>query len=377
MKIAIMMRAMDQDSGFRAYVEGLIDTLLRTDQENFYLLLYRTPKWFGRFSSFKNTKEVLLKAPHKFIWDQLVVPFMAWKEGADVIFNPKFSVPLISHCPVTMGIQPPDWWAWPQHYEWLDVQYQRLMLPLYIRKSAYLFPMSQFNLDETRKYVRFPRENMTVTYPGVMKQFRPIKDSSALDSFRRKHGLPERYILGLARVGHPGLDGSKSFYLGKNVDTTVRAFIQCRDQIPHHLVLTGGHVREYLDHAGFSGTDYDRIHTVGLLPYEDLPYVFNLADLVVIPSFYEGTSLTLMEAMACARPVVASQSGACPEVAGGATLLADPYDPSDFASKIIQVLTNDELRDTLSAKSLERSRVFTWERCARLTLEGLEQAVRR
>jgi glycosyltransferase involved in cell wall biosynthesis len=173
------------------------------------------------------------------------------------------------------------------------------------------------------------------------------------------------------------MDGSESFYEGKNVETTVRAFIQCRTQIPHDLVLTGFRVREYLDYKGFRGSDYDRIHTVGFLPYEEIPYIYSLADLVVIPSFYEGTSITLMEAMACGCPVVASQGGACPEVAGGAALLGDPADPSDFAAKIVQVLTDRSLRESMKEKSRARAECFTWERTARLTLEGLEKAVRR
>ena len=80
--------------------------------------------------------------------------------------------------------------------------------------------------------------------------------------------------------------------------------------------------------------------------------------------------------MACGCCVIASQGGACPEIAGGAALLADPYDPSDFASKIVQVLTDPSRRESMKEKGLERARFFTWERCARLTLEGLEKAVR-
>lgn len=377
MRIAIMMRAIDQDSGLHSYVEGLVDEMLRLDRDNTYILLYRTSNCLGRFAGRPNVKEILVRAPHKFLWDQAAVPWVAWRERADVIFHPKFSVPLVSTCPVTMGIQPPDWYAWPQHYEWFDVFYNRLMLPLYIRKSAYLFPMSQFNVDETRKYIRHPFTNATVTYTAPAKHIRRIQDASALDAFRRKYQLPDRYVLGLARVGHVGLDGSKTFYEGKNVDTAVRAFIECRGRIPHDLVLTGHRVREYLDYKGFRGSDYDRIHTVGFLPYEEIPYIYSLADLVVIPSFYEGTSITLMEAMACGCPVIASQGGACPEVAGGAAVLADPYDPSDFASKIVQVLTEGGLRESMKEKGLARAKFFTWERTARLTLEGLERAARK
>jgi len=318
-----------------------------------------------------------VRAPHKFLWDQVAVPWVAWREHADVIFHPKFSVPLISSCPVTMGIQPPDWFAWPQHYEWFDAFYMRLMLPFYIRKSSYLFPMSQFNLDETKKYVRADYSNVTVTYTAPARHIRRVDDRALLDPFRQKYNLPERYILGLARVGHVGLDGSGTFYEGKNVETTVRAFIEVRDRIPQDLVLTGFRVREYLEYKGFRGSDFDRIHIVGFLPYEEIPYIYSLADLVLIPSFYEGTSITLMEAMACGCPVVASTGGACPEIAGGAALLGDPNNPSDFAAKIVQVLSDESLRESMRQKGLARAAFFTWEMVARLTLEGLARAARR
>jgi hypothetical protein len=67
MKIAIMMRPIDQDSGFHVYVEGLVESLLRFEDEHTYLLLYRTPKWLGRFASFPKAKEILVRAPHKFL----------------------------------------------------------------------------------------------------------------------------------------------------------------------------------------------------------------------------------------------------------------------------------------------------------------------
>jgi hypothetical protein len=71
MKIAIMMRAIDQDSGFRAYTEELVENMIKLDKNNFYLLIYRLPKHFGRFSSYPNVKEIN-KPFHKLIWDQFL-----------------------------------------------------------------------------------------------------------------------------------------------------------------------------------------------------------------------------------------------------------------------------------------------------------------
>jgi glycosyltransferase involved in cell wall biosynthesis len=375
MKIAIMMRAMDQDSGFRAYVEGLLDALLRIDKENSYLLLYRTKKWLGRFASFANASEVLLRAPHKLLWDQVAVPYIAWKEGADVIFHPKFSVPLISHCPVAMGLQEPAPWVEPEYYERLDVLYERIMLPLYCRRASHVFPMAKFILEENRKHLGLPFKRATVTYPAPQEHLCPVDDSVTLERFRAAYKLPQRFILSVTRVDHPGLDNSTSFYPGKNPQATLRAFLHCRNSIPHDLVFAGRRVKDFFVHLGFNDGDFERVQFVNFVPFEELPKLYSLADLIVVPPFYEGFGFSLLGAMACGCPAVVSKTGTCPEVVEDSALLADPRDPIDIAEKILSLLTNEDLRQTLKKKALKRAGTFTWEKTARLTLEGLVRVV--
>jgi hypothetical protein len=103
----------------------------------------------GTSQSHANVEEVLLSAPHKFLWDQVAVPYHAWKARADVIFNPKFSIPLVSHCPAAMGLQEPAWWVWPQHYERWNVVYMRAMLPLLVKTSG--VPLPQLAVHPRRK----------------------------------------------------------------------------------------------------------------------------------------------------------------------------------------------------------------------------------
>ena len=107
-----------------------------------------------------------------------------------------------------------------------------------------------------------------------------------------------------------------------------------------------------------------------------IPALYNLADLFVIPSFYEGFGFALVEALASGCAVVASHTGACPEISGGAALLADPHDPADFAGKMLAVLGNEDLRQELKRKSLARACVFDWDSAARLTLQGLVSVAR-
>ncbi|MBU1190598.1 MAG: glycosyltransferase family 4 protein [Gammaproteobacteria bacterium] len=371
MKIAIIMRAMDQDSGFRANVEALIDNMVPLDPTVTYLLLYRTSKWLGRFAAYPNVREMLVHAPHKFLWDQIAVPYRAWKEAADVIFNPKFSIPLISHCPVAMGLQEPAWWTWPQHYEKLDVLYQKLMLPRYIHKAAHLFPMSNFILEENRRVFGLPLTNATLAYAAADNHFQRIGDASLLEAFQREYQLPARFILSVTRVDHPGLEGSTSFHAGKNPETTFRAFARIRDRVPHELVFAGRRVRDYLLHTEGPDVNFERVRFLDFVPYEEMPKLYNLAELFVNPAYYEGCPGTLLQAMACGCPMVVANSGGSADVGSGAALFADPYDPDGFADKMLAALTDDMLRQELRAKSLQRSGDFKWEKTASDMLNGL------
>jgi len=375
-KIAIMMRAIDQDSGFHLYMDGLIEALLNLEiPEISFLLLYRTPKWLGRFSSYKNVTELHLKAPHKIIWDQIVVPYISWKHKVDIIFHPKFTAPLISHCPVVMGLQEPAWWAWPEHYEKGDVIYQKLMLPIYARKASHFFPMAQWVIDENRKYINLPFNNATVTNPGVHSHIKPVNDKKVLEQFRAKYNLPQKFLLSMTRVDNPGMDRSKKWNPSKNPHTTLKAFLLCRDKIPHHLVFAGRNVRNYFLDIGFKDRDFERVHFINFIPFSEIQNIFSLADVTVVPSYYESFGFTLLGAIACGCPTVVSTAGACSEVVGDAGLYADPDSPEDFANKILMVLKNEELRKELKKKSLERSAKFTWQKTARLTLKGIQDVI--
>jgi glycosyltransferase involved in cell wall biosynthesis len=329
------------------------------------------------FSSDENAESVLVKEKSKLLRDQKAVPYVCWKNNTDIIFNPKFSVPLISHCPVVMGLHEPAWWVWPQHYEWWGIKYIKTMLPLYCRKSAHFFSWSRFTIDENKKYISLPFDNTTMLYPAPNEYIHQTTDHNILADFRNKYQLPDKFILGVTHVEHVGHSKSTSFYPGKNVETTLRAFALIREQIPHRLVIAGRHVREHLLQQGWTSADLAGVHCTGFVPHEELPKLYSLAQLFVIPSFYESFAYTLVEAMTCGCPLVASQTGACPEISNGAALLANPHDPADFAQKILSVITNEELRQQLRAKSLQRASFCNWERAARLTLEAMTQVVAR
>jgi glycosyltransferase involved in cell wall biosynthesis len=181
--------------------------------------------------------------------------------------------------------------------------------------------------------------------------------------------------LGVTRVDHCGIEGSTNFFPGKNPQIALRAFLQIRDRIPHHIVLAGRRVREFFLHMGFTEADFERVQFINFLPFEELPKLYNLAEIVVHVPQYEGFGFALMGALACGVPTVTSKTGACPEVVEDAALLADPFDADNVAEKILQLVTDRALRADLRTKGLRRMSELTWDRTARITLDALVQVV--
>jgi glycosyltransferase involved in cell wall biosynthesis len=153
----------------------------------------------------------------------------------------------------------------------------------------------------------------------------------------------------------------------KRIDVLVEALAQVQRQVPNtKLLLVGDHegspayrqiVAAARSRAAELGIADDIVWTGEQKP---LPY-YRLADVYVTASLHEGFGVPLVEAMACDVPVVASRAGAMPWVVGEAGLLCEPASPDDLAAKVLTVLHDADLRQTLVARGRERVKVFSLE----------------
>jgi glycosyltransferase involved in cell wall biosynthesis len=119
----------------------------------------------------------------------------------------------------------------------------------------------------------------------------------------------------------------------------------------------------------------DDVVFVGGVPNEETVHFYRAADLLVYPSFNETFGLPILEAMACACPVVTSDLSSMPEIAGGAALLADPHDSSSIARSVLEALGSASPR--LRTEGLRRAQHFTWGAVAGATLEAYRDALQR
>jgi glycosyltransferase involved in cell wall biosynthesis len=124
--------------------------------------------------------------------------------------------------------------------------------------------------------------------------------------------------------------------------------------------------------------DLDLQGSVRFIDYvadEDLPLLYGEAEAVVLLSFYEGFGLPILEAMACGTPVVASDTTSLPEAVGEAGWLVPPGNSEIAAMALRQAVFDGEMRSEYISRGQDRARMFTWERCAKRTIEVYHKAV--
>lgn len=373
--ICIMGRVLDQEDGLGVYSINLIKHMLALDEENRYVILLRSDAHAHSFSDFPNAETHVLPAKSKAWWDQVVVPRTARKVRADLIFNPKFSIPLLTTRPTIFVLQGSDWYVNPGNYEWWDNLYIRLAMPLFCRKATKLVAISQCVVDDLVKYARLDPRKATVTYAAPSPHFRPVFDQQQLQAFADRYKLPARYIFTVARVLHTG-HANLPIYPGGNVENLVRGYLWYREQggkLP--LVVAGKDVDRYLCMRGFSTSELEHIHFLGFVPHDDIVYAYNLAEFFVLTTLYESFAFPLVEAMATGCPVIAPTTGACPEVAGDAARLVDPYRSTAIGEAMLSLANSKDERQRLREAGLARSAKFTWEQTARRTLEVFESCL--
>ena len=370
LRIGVMLRTLDERGGIGVYTRYLIETLLEQDRQNHYVLLYRDPANVGRFARYANVTERVITGWGKAGWDQLSIPHACRREGVDVLFHPKFTVPLAAPCPVVMTVHGADWFI-PEHarfYTRLDVAYVRTVMPWYFRKAARVLSVSQITTDNFNRILNLPRGKVVTTYLAPGPDFARVTDPQVLDEVRKRYALPDRFILSLSKVG----GGER-----KNITGILESYRLVHDSVEPVLVIGGKDCDTFRELYGIpeSGWGAD-VRFPGYIRQEDLPAVYSLADLYLYPSKLEAFPIPVTEAMACGVPVVTSRANGLEEIAGEAAELVNPDDPADIANGIRNVLTTPGRREQLSAAGLERVRRFSWEKCASETLAVLQDAAR-
>lgn len=364
-----MLRSIDEKGGVGVYTRNIVKELLELDRKNEYILFYANSANLGSFAHHTNVTERWVKGSNKAIWDQVAIPRASRTEKIDVLFHPKFTVPLFAACKAVMVVHGADWLIpeQAQFYSWWDVKYMQLMLPLYIKKSTAVISVSQETTDNFNRILKLSDGKVQTIYFAPARNFKRITDLVILQAVKVKYNLPDHFILTLTKRKGGGR---------KNLGQVFEAYARYHAQtpIPHKLVIGGKDCHLFRDEYRIPTDGYGKnILFPDWIDQADMPAVFSLASLYLYPSNLEAFPIPLTEAMACGTPILTSNVNGLKEIAGDAAILIDPNDTESIANGISQILSDSNLQETLSRKGLERSSLFTWDLCASKTLELLER----
>lgn len=236
-----------------------------------------------------------------------------------------------------------------------------------LKKAKMIIAVSEFTKQEMIEFYQADGKKIKVVHNGFNSElYHRLSDQKKVKPVLSQYGLTTPYIFYAGRLEKK-----------KNTAKLVEAYAIMRQkfrEIKHKLVLVG---RAGL---GFDEVKYvikefnldDSIIITGWIPEADMPYIYNGADLFVLPSLYEGFGIPVLEAMACGVPVAASNIASIPEVVKDSACLFNPQDQHDMAEKMAKILLDKQLAGQLVSRGLKRAKDFSLTKCAQETLALME-----
>ncbi|MCL5074915.1 MAG: glycosyltransferase family 4 protein [Chloroflexi bacterium] len=362
MRIALDGRYIqDHFPGIGRYTWDLSRALAQAAPQHTFLIFYNPRLSNSRFdlkelSCFANVELREVSVSTLSIVEQATLPLVLRRERADLFHSPYYIRPYLLPCPAIVTVCDLIPYRYPDCFPSALTRFLfHLAMRLNVATAKEIVAISSATQHDLYRYLGVKPEKLAVVPVGVdSHRYRPL-ERAVLQAVRQRYRLPAHFIL----------------YVGtnkphKNLIRLIKAFALVYTDIEHVLVIAGwweewtSHLGEVLAHQDLE----ERVRLLGQVPEDDLPALYNLADLFVFPSLYEGFGLPPLESMACGTPVVCSNTSSLPEVVGQAAITVDPYDVTQLSEAMVRVLQDNRLRDDLSAKGLRRAGQFSWTEIA-------------
>ena len=247
----------------------------------------------------------------------------------------------------------------PQYYKRIDRWIYRMKFSQACKRADRIVAVSECTKRDIEHFFRVPAEKIEVIYQGCDERFRqPASEEDRLRVSQR-YGLPERYILYVGSIEER-----------KNLMMLARAMKLMNDR-EVEVIAVGrmtayvNRVARFVEENGLNG----RFHMIQGVPQEDLPALYQMAQVFVYPSRFEGFGIPLLEALCSGTPAIGC-TGSCLEEAGGPdSFYVHPDDAEAMAHALERVLTDPELREHMKTCGLNYAERFRPEGLTRQLAE--------
>jgi len=365
MRIGINCRSFlkKESSGIGRYASNLVRSLSDIDQKNEYWL-YAPKGLFDRrrrlpqapAANFKIKTDYCRRGANRIL------------RGVACYHLPSLDFPDMPDVPLVVTVHDLIFKVYPDVHPADARDLMERQLAAVVEASDKIICCSLSTIEDLGRFYDIDEDKLRLIYQGVDKnEFYPLPDDERprAQEDLRSLGITGPFILSVGTL-EPR----------KNLKNLMKAFAILKEKniFDGRLVVAGGKgwMMEPLEGWLKENRIEENCVLLGYLPDATLRHLYNLAEIFVFPSFYEGFGFPIVEAMSCGAAVVTSNVSSCPEVAGDGALTADPGSPEKIAEAMASLIEDQHLKQELQRRALERAKVFSFRNTAEQTLEVYE-----
>jgi glycosyltransferase involved in cell wall biosynthesis len=298
-------------------------------------------------------------------WWTIGLPSYIKRNPLALFHGTNYEVPLWEPCPAVVTIHDLSLLLHFSTHEARAVRRARLLMPLMARKATLIITPSEVVRGEVCEHLNIQREKVFAIPLAPRSSFKPMSPSET-SAVRKRLEIGDKFLLFVGTI-EPR----------KNLSMLLHALdeiLRTTDLRPQ-LVIVGK--------VGWKSDDvlsqlrrwpiHEHVRLPGFISDEDLRALYSSCAVFVYPSIYEGFGLPPLEAMACGAPVVATR---VPSIKESVARVVSATDSRDLARNVIELLRDEQARQSLSMRGLKYAQEFSWQRTAALTREVYAQALR-
>lgn len=361
-------RAFFNRSGLGNYSRDTISILSEYYPMNEYVLFSPRPE---KSIPFYKSGNISIEGPKKFWHQKFPAYWRSYKlaeqvasSGIDIYHGLSNELPINIDkigIPSLVTIHDLIFMRYPEFYSSIDRKIYERKFRLACEQSTRIIAVSQQTADDVNQFFNIPENKIDVVYQGCNPIFWNTADQKDKTEVAIKYLVPEKFILYVGTIEER-----------KNLLNIIKAIHLTRIDFP--LVVIGKptkyltRVKAYVENFKIKNVIF--LHNV---PNEDLPALYQMAEVFVYPSVFEGFGIPILEALTSRLPVITTRGGCFSEAGGKSSIYVDPQSPHEIGVAIASVLKDKTLRDNMIANGYAHAIQFRQDHIAQNLMKVYEK----
>ncbi|MEM7118704.1 MAG: glycosyltransferase family 1 protein [Chloroflexota bacterium] len=351
-----------QMGGISQYVLHLLPALAALDSENAYRVFHSRKDGRSHTPTAPNFQRINAWTPCHHRWERWTLAAELLPHRLDIIHSPDFIPPQFGAKRRVITVHDLNFKYYPQFLTAESRRYYLDQIEWAVDVADHISADSHATRQDLIDLLNVPPDKVTTVHLAANPLYEQSWGETAVSRTLAQHNLPRGFILFVGTL-EPR----------KNLPMLLKAYHQLRQEtaVDVPLILLGGKGWIYDDI--FATIDElnlrDHVRHLSGIFDEQLAHLYTAAGVLVTPSHYEGFGLPALEAMHSGCPVIVSNRGSLPEIAGNAGMMLDADDVDAWTEAIERVLLDGGLREEMIENGRLHAQTFRWETAASQTLE--------